>query len=427
MSWKRKLGITVIVLVPLLLALGIFGAVLFARQGGFAPYRVPRGGRHDVPHDAATLEKGAYLAHLGNCAACHTVRGGTPYAGGRAIVTDYGRIYSTNITPNAAHGIGDWSLEEFAHTMRHGVSRRGVLYPAFPYAHFALLTDADIAALYAYLQTLAPSNAQAPDNELDFPASWRPSLIGWRMLFYRPPQGDASADRGRYLTDGLGHCAMCHSRRGEFGSLPPQGYLAGGIIPSVRWYAPPLDSARLQRYTPDELAQFLRSGKTDAGDAYGPMAEAIYDGLHALSADDAGAIARYLQSLPPHAVVRDTPVPAPQPVRTQAVDGSAVYRRVCSDCHGVDGEGTPGKYPALRDAVAVSVPEPVNAVRMVLYGGLPPTTPLNPQPYSMPPFVYQLKREEIAAVVNYVRQQFGHRASTLSGADIEPLEGIVLE
>ncbi|MET0226492.1 MAG: c-type cytochrome [Dokdonella sp.] len=428
---KRR-HIAALVLLPFVLALLAVGGVLFLRQGGLAPYRIPTSQR-SVASDAATLARGAYLARIGNCAACHTMRGGTPFTGGRAFTTDIGTIYSTNLTPDAHSGLGDWSADEFAHTLRNGVSRHGVLYPAFPYAHFALLGDADIDALYAYLRGLAPRPVKQPENRLEFPASWRPALIGWRMLYYRPvastPATSGSVDRGRYLVDGLGHCAMCHSTRGAEGSLPPQGYLAGGRIPGSGWYAPPLDSRQLQRYSVDQLAAYLRSGNSPFGTAYGPMAEVIYASLRALSDDDALAIARYLKSVPPHvtqAAVLTAPEAAPRR-NLSAIDGAAVYQRNCADCHGANGEGKDGAYPPLRDAVAVTAPDPINAVRMVLYGGLPITSSANPQPHSMPPFVQQLSSAELAAVVNHIRDTFGAQPSRLTAADIETMHGLVID
>ncbi|HEX6832637.1 MAG TPA: cytochrome c [Rudaea sp.] len=425
MSLRRRLGVAGVALLPFVLALLVVAAVLFERQGGFAPFRVPRGGPRDAAQDAATIRRGEYLAHLGNCAVCHTTRGGPAFTGGRPFTTDYGIIHSTNLTPDVETGIGDWSLPEFAHVLRNGVSRHGVLYPVFPYAHFASLKDDDIAAIYAYLRSLTPVRAPTPQNALDFPENWRPILIGWRMLYYRPDEMLAAKpdDRGRYLVDGLGHCAMCHSRRGNFGSLPREGYLAGGSLPVTNWYAPPLDSAQLQRYSVDELARFLRAGSSDAADAYGPMAEVIYGGLHFITDDDARAIATHLKRLPPHPPTKD----ASGLVQNDSVDGGEIYRRACADCHGAQGEGKAGKYPALRGTVAMTAPDPINALRLVLYGGLPPATERNPRPYSMPPFVYQLSAAEIAAVVNYTRHEFGDRKPTLSARDVETHEGIVIE
>ena len=424
----RRLSIALLALLPLLLAAIAVAAVLFARQGGFAPYRVPRDSTRTVATDAATLARGEYLVRLGDCAACHTTRGGVPFAGGVAFRTSYGTVYSTNITPDREHGIGDWSADEFAHAMRHGVSRQGPLYPVFPYEQFSTLTDADIDAIYAWLGTVAPSDSAPPENRLEFPASSRNAMIGWRMLYYRPSSATPTAtpdDRGRYLVDGAGHCASCHSARGSRYSLPPDGYLAGGTLPVNGWYAPPLDRDALERFAVDELADYLRSGTSPHGAAYGPMAQVIYGSLAALDANDATAIADYLKRVPPRAQKK----PASEGIAgasNDSVNGADVYERACSDCHGDDGNGKQGRYPPLTNSVAATAPDPINAVRLVLYGAMAPTTPGNPRPYSMPPFVQQLTSAEIAAVVNYIRRD-ATPPSRLAPEDIEAMHGVVLE
>ncbi|MDR3388722.1 MAG: c-type cytochrome [Rudaea sp.] len=429
MSLRRYSVVFALVLLPLVLAALAVGGVLFLRQGGLAPYRIPQGSTRVVASDAATIARGEYIARIGNCVTCHTTRGGAPFAGGRAFATGYGTIYSSNLTPDANTGLGDWSADEFAHTMRNGVSRHGVLYPVFPYANFALLADADLDALYAYLHTLPATAATPPPNRLDFPASWRTALIGWRMLYYRPLVAAPSSDRGRYLVDGLAHCAMCHSTRGARGSLPQQGYLAGGRIPGMGWYAPPLDSQQLRRYSVEELAAYLRTGTSSVGTAYGPMAEVVYGSLQALSDDDAMAIARYLKRVPPQAAGTSLLAQAEIiPVRDSGSgSGAEIYKRACTDCHGADGEGVDNKYPPLRDAVSVTAPDPINAVRMVLYGALAASTAGNPQPYSMPPYVQHLSSAEIAAVVNYMRGTWGGQRAPLAAADVEAMYGIVID
>lgn len=424
MSLRRVLFVLGWLLLPCVFGAVAIAAVLFARQGGIEPYRLPRTDRV-VAADAATLARGEYLARIGNCRACHTTRGGTPFAGGRAFATGIGTVYSTNITPDREHGIGDWSADEFAHVMRHGVSRRGALYPVFPYAHFAEVADADLDAIYAWLRTQPASAAEPPPNRLEPPADSRRALVGWRMLHYRPEATRiAPDDRGRYLVDGLGHCAMCHSARGERGSLPPEGHFAGGRIPGIGWYAPPLDRMQLERYSDHELADYLRTGTSAHGSAYGPMAEVVYASLRALTPDDALAIARHLKQV--------EPAPLRAPAGTDASDdtgssGAQVYAHACADCHGKDGEGKPGAYPPLQGSVAASAPDATNAVRLVLYGGMPVTTAGAPRPHSMPPFVQRLDAGEIAAVVNHLRRRWGARDSNLTAQDIESMQGIVVD
>src|SRR5690606_13428113 len=107
--------------------------------------------------DPSLRDRGEYLARLGNCETCHTPRGGVPFAGGRAFPTPYGTVYSSNLTPDVTHGLGDWSVAEFRHAMRHGVSRNGMQSPVFPYANFALLDDAALDALFVYLRSVPPA------------------------------------------------------------------------------------------------------------------------------------------------------------------------------------------------------------------------------------------------------------------------------
>ena len=428
MSIRRNIAIAVFAMTPLLLFVLAIGAALFLRQGGMAPYRVPGGPGSTLAVTPALLAQGEYLARIGNCVSCHSIRGGVPFTGGLAFRTPWGTLFSTNLTPDPRTGLGSWSVEEFRHTMRNGVSRHGVLYPAFPYAHFALLSDADLDALFAWLQHLPATLRAATPNRLDFPASWRPALVAWRMLHYRPQEADFGASqsvqwqRGRYLVDGLGHCAMCHSRRGRMDSLPPAGYLAGGRIPGIDWYAPPLDRGRLDAFSDTELADYLRSGTSAHGTVYGPMAEVVYNSLRYLTPDDALAIAVFLKSVPAHA-----PAPPAMPmaaIRETDDGGAALYKKHCESCHAADGRGKPPGYPALVDSVAVTAPDPINAVRLILYGAMPPTTAQNPRPYSMPPFVQQLDSAGIAAVTNYIRATWGGQRADLTAAEVDSFHGI---
>lgn len=422
------------IVTPFVLLVLAVGGALIGLQGGFAPYAVPEPGTGTTtaPADAATVAQGEYLARLGNCATCHTTRGGTPFAGGRTFVTEYGAIHSTNLTPDRETGLGDWSLDEFRHAMRHGVSRHGSLYPVFPYANFAALSDADLGALFAYLRSLAPVVAATVPNRLEFPASWRGALVGWRMLTYRPrafvedPKRSAEWNRGRYLVDGLGHCAMCHGERGMLGSLPREGYLAGGRIPGLGWYAPPLDERQLARFDVAQLAEYLRAGVSEQGAAYGPMAEVVYSSLRHLTEADATAMATYLKSIPAHPLPRSMTTAAPLGAAA-AGNGRRLYEENCADCHGRDGRGRGRDYPPLERAVSLTAPDPINAVRVVLYGAVPPTTAQNPRPHSMPPFAQKLGSADVAAVVSYARAVWGSQPIPVSSDDVQRLHGIVLD
>src|SRR5580658_4307384 len=162
--------------------LGLLGFFLLAWRPAIAPIEPPS--RASFP--AESIAKGETLAAAGHCAACHTRQGGQPFAGGYALDTQFGTIYSTNITPDPTTGIGRWSLEAFARAMHEGVSRDGShLFPAFPCDHYTKLSDDDVKALYAYFMTRPPVRATAPANTIPFPLNIRALQEGWKIVFFR--------------------------------------------------------------------------------------------------------------------------------------------------------------------------------------------------------------------------------------------------
>ena len=217
--------------------------------------------------------------------------------------TPFGIIYSTNITPDEATGIGNWSYPAFERSMREGIHRDGKhLYPAFPYTHFAKTTDADLQALYAFLMAQTPVRAETPPNALAFPFNQRALMAGWNSLFHSPqtfrPDATKSEvwNRGAYLVEGLGHCGACHSPRNELGAEMATRYLAGGFAEG--WEAPALTSLSQAPipWSEDELYAYLRSGESRFhGVAAGPMAPVVKE-LKALPDADIRAMAVYLAS-----------------------------------------------------------------------------------------------------------------------------------
>lgn len=433
----RKSWIVLGALLPLVLLVLFVGGILFKAQGGFSVLHVPRGGTTAIATDAATIARGEYLAQIGNCTTCHTVRGSEPFTGGRAFRSSYGTLYSSNLTPDPETGIGDWSVEEFRHAMRHGVSRNGLLYPAFPFANFAELQDTDIDAIFAWLRQLPPIRTEPKANQLEFPASQRAALVAWRMLYHRPqsevrPVDDSDlASRGRYLVDGLGHCAMCHSKRGPMASLPADGYLVGTQILGQNWYAPALDQRSLEKWTVQELADYLRSGVSGKGSVYGPMAEVIYTSLRHLETDDALAIATYLKTVPARpqrmsSMQRELRV-ANAASKLSSPAGKNTYEQHCAECHQSDGRGRGNDYPPLAGNSQVDSDNALNNIRIVLSGGVPPTTTGNPQPHSMPPFAEKLSDQQIADVLNYIRASWGNNGSGVAADQVRALRGSTLD
>src|SRR4051812_33203839 len=242
----------------------------------------------------SSIERGRYLAAAGNCAACHTAEGGQPYAGGRAIPTPFGTIYSTNITPDKQTGIGNWTPEQFYRAMHDGVRADGKhLYPAFPYPWYTKLTRRDIEDLKAFLDTLQPARAENKQPALPWPFSVREVMLGWNAMFfdkgqYRPdPQQSAEWNRGAYLVEGLGHCGACHTPKNIAGGLKTNKNLEGGY--GENWYATSLTNDvrdGLGDWSVDDIARYLRSGQNAKAAATGPMAEVIENSTQHLSDAD---------------------------------------------------------------------------------------------------------------------------------------------
>ncbi|MBL8299804.1 MAG: c-type cytochrome [Rhodanobacteraceae bacterium] len=426
MNLRRRLLLALITLLPLLLFAAAWVVLLFLRQGGMTPFRVPLNQARSVPSDAALIARGRRLAAIGNCAGCHTAYGGAAYAGGRAFITPYGTVYSSNISADPRYGIGAWSAAEFRHAMRHGVSRNGVQSPVFPYANFARIDDEGLDALYAFLATVPAVATAPPADALDFPANLPGAMTMWRLLYYRPaPAVTATAaatpqQRGAILVEGIGHCAACHGTRGTFASLAADAELGGGRL--AGWYAPALNAQTLAHYAPGALADYLRGTAVDGRGAYGKMADVIAQNLQHLSPADAQDIEAYLRTLKPQSAARES-VTRELPAEQRAL-GDHLYRQHCAGCHGEDGSGKAGKYPALTTSSAITGPDPINAIKLVLFGAAAPATPQNPQPYTMPPFAHTLSPDEVAALVSTLRARWGDGGRPVDANDVGAWGGI---
>jgi len=372
---------------------------------------------------AELARRGEYLVRAGGCVGCHTERGGTPFAGARAIETPFGIVYAGNLTPDPATGLGSWRSDDFWRALHNGRSRDGrLLYPAFPYPNYTRLTRADADAMFAYLQTLAPEARTAPPHALAFPFGLQASLAVWRALFFRPgsfvaePGRSAAHNRGAYLVEALGHCSACHSRRNAFGATASTLDLAGGLIPIQNWYAPSLTDpaeAGVADWSAADVVALLKTGVAPRGSVQGPMAEVVARSTGHLSDPDLAAMAAYLRGLPVHA--------QPDPPRAPAgadPHGARLYGEHCAQCHGAQGEGVAGAMPALAGNRAVTMDSAANLVQIVLRGGFAPATPDQPRPFGMPPFATVLADADIAALLTHLRGSWGHRAPAVSPLEV---------
>jgi mono/diheme cytochrome c family protein len=382
--------------------------------------------------EAAKIAAGRYLAVAGNCANCHSREDGDPFSGGVEFKTDFGTIYSTNITPDTTAGIGEWTEAQFVRAMREGVDDEGQhLYPAFPYTAFTKISDADLSALFAYLRSLTPSGYQAPENDLRFPYNQRWLLGLWKWLFFdaarfqQQPARGAQWNRGAYLVDGLGHCGACHTPRNFLGAEKDDKYLAGGVyndkIPGgeVRpWAAVNLTQADsgLKTWSVSDLTGYLHTGHGQRAGSFGPMNEVIGNSLRQLSAADVEAMAVYIKSLP--AIETSDTQSLSESERTE---GETQYTIHCGTCHLPTGLGsTPGTDlgPPLVGNPVVQAPSPATLINVILNT----SEVLTPAPAAswknMEGQGDKIEDEQVAAIANYLRSSWGNRGGKVSAADV---------
>lgn len=383
---------------------------------------------------SALLRQGEAIAQAGNCLSCHTALGGTPYAGGRGIETPFGTVFSSNITPDPTHGLGNWSTDDFWRAMHHGRSKDGRrLNPAFPYTSFTLMTRADSDALLGYLKTRPASTQPNRAHALRWPYGTQAALAAWQMLYFKPgvyeadPARSAEWNRGAYLVRGAGHCGACHTPRNALGASIEKQALSGSMMPMQNWYAPsllrPQEAGTLEDSQPHTLA-LLATGISPSGAAIGPMADVVRHSTQYVSPGDLKAMVVYLQSVTTPATLdkpaRSVPLSKDEErtVASGLKNGAPIYKKHCAQCHGEQGEGQGSAYPALAGNRAVTLGNPANLVQVVLYGGYAPSTTGNPRPYGMPPFVLQLNNKNTADLLTFVRNSWGNTAAGVTELEV---------
>ncbi len=409
--------------------------IAVAMLGGAARAQTP---------SASEVARGRYLAIAGDCASCHTnPSGSSAFAGGYAIASPLGPIYSTNITPSKAYGIGGYTEAQFARALREGMRADGRhLYPAMPYAAYTKLSDGDVAALYAYfMKGVKPVEARAPATRLPFPFNLRWTMGVWNALFFHDGRfhadraRSAAWNRGAYLAEALEHCSDCHTPRNVLMGRETGRAYAGGPIGS--WYAPNITSDAVSGvggWSHAELVQYLRSGVVHGkSQAAGGMAEAVANSLQHLSDQDLSAIATYIQTVRPvhrrGATTADFGWGAPTRLETlvrgdfapHGADGAVLYSRYCASCHQRDGAGTPDQaYPSLFHNTATGAPRPDNLVASIVFGV---HRDIDGKRVEMPGFgsgsyVQALSDDQVAAVSNYVLSTFGDPKARVSHHDV---------
>jgi len=397
----------------------------------------------------ALIEQGRYLATAGDCVSCHTRPDGEPFSGGLSLKTDFGTIYTPNITPDKDTGIGGWTEEQFLSAMHQGVDEDGDhLYPVFPYTSYTKVTDADVHAIFAYLKSLKPVSYSPPKNEMKFPFGIRSLMTVWNKLFFKEGRFVADSaqspewNRGAYLVEGLGHCGECHTPRNQLGGPRAALAMTGGtyldeikdavedqaIVPEqglVRpWSAVNLTSSPtgLGAWSLEEIQEYLKTGHIKRAGAFGPMTEVVHNSTKHLTDEDLHAMAVYLKGLP-----AKTQLSGQKIADDQIKAGEIVYTTRCGDCHLPTGLGiAPGPdvdptkvSPPLVGNPIIQAPDPASLINVILYGAHEAKQGEGAWP-KMPGFQNEvgIDDEQIAALCNYLRSEWGNQGDPVTPAQV---------
>ncbi|MGO7169508.1 c-type cytochrome [Rhizobium leguminosarum] len=388
----------------------------------------------DVRPTAELIARGKYLTRIADCQACHQVKGGEPFTGGRAFQLPFGTLYSTNITPDLETGIGTWTDDDFVRALHRGVRPDGEnLYPAFPYTSYTALSREDVVAIKSYLFTLKPVRAPAKKNELSFPFNQRWGLALWNRFFlddrrFQPdPAVPAAVNRGDYIANALGHCGECHTPRTLAFSLSDRVY-AGARLEG--WNAYNITSHKeygIGAWSDGDLRKYLVDGHTPGrGVATGPMGEVVEYSLRHLKDDDASALISYLRTVPPRAegftanaekasLMTQASELLPPKSAQMSEPGKRVFERNCASCHAWNGTGGQQQTAALRGLRSIYDPSAANLLQVILHGTEPSSLPGRSAP--MPAFA-SLNDGEIADLVNFIRRYVGSNGSEIVAKDV---------
>jgi mono/diheme cytochrome c family protein len=160
-----------------------------------------------VPAKGVTVEYGEYLAWRNSgCAECHMPRNMNTgeldftrrLAGALSPLDEEGiRASASNLTPDAATGIGQWTEEQFMTAMRTGQRPNGtVMLPFMPWPSYSRWNEDDLRAVWLYLRSLEPIAHEVPASTLTGAAAT-----------------GTGAERGEGLFDV--YCVICHGEKGS--------------------------------------------------------------------------------------------------------------------------------------------------------------------------------------------------------------------
>ncbi|MBC8719730.1 c-type cytochrome [Ochrobactrum sp. Marseille-Q0166] len=384
------------------------------------------------------IPRGRELALAGDCFGCHSLPEGPMAAGGVPIATPFGTVYSTNITPDKEFGIGNYTRADFHRALRDGIAAgKGNLYPAMPYVYTHITTPDDLDALYAYMMSIPALPVANKNNTGVFMLPVRPFMNFWTLLNFpnrevpHNPLRSAEWNRGAYLVEGLAHCGACHSPRNIMMGVDFFRSLQGGEVDGMA--VPNITAAALTKHGFDveTLSQYLATGIAPQGTSFAGMNTVTHFSTNAMEPEDVKAVATYLLTNDEGKIEQAAPAPAPLPEAQNAQpdstmdQGRLAYISSCAGCHGINGEGIPNVAPAMKGNATLAMDNPQTLIKVVL-NGIPTQTFTNGQRmYAMPPFAHVIEDPEIAALISWIRAEWGGQSTPVTPEQVSAQETAV--
>lgn len=295
----------------LVLIIGITAVVAMRQNNKFeAPYPEIKASKDSTP-----IARGKYLVYgPAHCAHCHTpmdaierLEKGEEVAliGGHLFEIPPGKFYARNITPDKETGIGNYTDEEIARTLRFGVKKNGsALLDFMPFHN---LSDEDLTAVISYLRTTKPIRNAVPENRFNVLGR----VVNAFMIKPVGPEGEVpksvaqgpTPEYGKYLAHYVANCRGCHTERdlktGKFTGID----FAGGLefeepaLKGVKFVTPNLTpdkkTGKIADWSEEQFIKRFRAGRQIAASPmpWGPFSR--------MTDDELKAIYRYLHSLKP--------------------------------------------------------------------------------------------------------------------------------
>ncbi|MGR5294347.1 c-type cytochrome [Vibrio mediterranei] len=386
--------------------------------------------------DASSVERGEYLAHAGDCVACHSAEGGEPFAGGLPFVTPFGTIYSTNITPHVSEGIGSYDYDDFRAALVDGKGQHGYLYPAMPFTSYQYVNEQDMRDLWEYMQSITAVARKNDPNKMMFPSNIRLGLLGWDIVFadrtpidYQVP--DELKDKvddvdkwqlGKYWVAGLGHCSECHTPRNIAQALENDRIFQGNLIDG--WNAPNITATELyvDGWDVQSLTDFLHTGHSSKGTAFAGMADVIKNSLSLMTREDIESMSYYLLSGDTNNFIDENAVqlqPTGFDEAAYAAEIYTTYNQTCGACHGEDGKGRDPIAPTLLNNGIIMHSDPFNTIAVTIRGLQPTYIDKDRNFMPMASFEDVLSDTRLAELITFVRSYLGAREDVVTANDVK--------